>query len=151
MPRRDRLGSRGGLRSNILIWIRRRFRAGTSDLPILLNPTGFADSDTVIIGSVDATESGGNLFWIVSISPIQPTPAEVISGLDHNGSPASADGSQPIVFLPPAQGMVATSLTPFTEYWIHFVHSNIEVSLVATTDTIPPIRDFDSDFDSDFG
>ena len=66
---------------------------GTQVGPTLSNASATATGATTGEGSVQTTETGGTMYWVVTTSSTQPTVTQIKNGQNHNGNPAADSGS----------------------------------------------------------
>lgn len=97
--------------------------ASDTTAPTLSSPTGAANGNTAMTGSVSTNEGNGTLYWVVTTSSTSPSAAQVQAGNDHNGAAAPASGSQ-AVSATGTQNISDNGLTAGTTYYVHYSHKD---------------------------
>lgn len=94
--------------------------SGGPTTPVLSSPTDVATGVSSASLSVSTNTGSGTLYWVVTLSSIPPTAAQIQAGHDHAGVAASASNSQAVTAAG-VQSATAMSLSAATSYTAHFV------------------------------
>lgn len=116
----------------------------TVGIPPLVVAAFLSDAEGVAAGgeaadlSVVSTGSDGTLYWVVTVWPNAPSPAQIVAGQDYLGVAAADSGSQPSGGSGTANAS-ASGLEAETTYYVHWVDlstagfSNVASSAAFTT------------------
>lgn len=129
----------GGLtETTAFIRIGRSFfaRPGVTTMPNMAAPVLSAATDAQAgtisgLGSVSTDDGSGTLYWVLTDSPVTPTPAEILAGQDHMASPAPKSGSQAVSTSGAQPEIAVSGLVAGNTYHFHFAQENSSGSLSA--------------------